>query len=80
MDVVEGPTEKITVEEVMTALRKINSGKATGPSEVDSEMITASGDARIKAMVELYQRVLDGRGMPRKNGRLVWLYLGRCNE
>ena len=32
VDIVEGPTEKVTVEEVMTALRKMKSGKATGPS------------------------------------------------
>ena len=42
----------------------MKSGKATGPSEVDSEMIIASGDTRIKVKVELCQRVLDSRGIP----------------
>ena len=55
MDVAEGPIEKVTLEEVMTALRKMKSGKATGPSEIDYEMIIASGDTRIKVMVELCQ-------------------------
>ena len=32
VDIVEGPIEKVTVEEVMTALGKMKSGKATGPS------------------------------------------------
>ena len=50
----------------MTALRKMKSGKATGPSEVDSEMIIASGNTGVKVMVELCQRVLDGRGMPKE--------------
>ena len=35
VDVVEGPVEKVTVEEVITAFRKMKSEKATGPSEVD---------------------------------------------
>ena len=60
VDVVEGSIEKVTVEEMMTALRKMKSGKATGQSEVDSEMIIAFGDTGIKVMVELRQRVLDG--------------------
>ena len=66
MDVVEGPIEKVTVEEVMTALRKMKLGKATRPLEVDSEMIIASGVTGIKVMVELFQQVLDSRGMPKK--------------
>ena len=63
MDVIEGPIEKVTGEEVMTALRKMKSGKATGPMTVDSKMIIASGDTGIEVIVELCQRVLDGRGM-----------------
>ena len=66
MDVVEGPIEKVTVEEVMTALRKMKLGKATRPLEVDSEMIIASGVTGIKVMVELFQQVLDSRGMPKE--------------
>ena len=38
--------------------------KATGPSEVSVEMIVASGEIGFKVMMELCQRVLDGRGMP----------------
>ena len=63
MDVVERPIEEVTVEEVMTALRKLKSGKATGPLDVNSEMIIASGDEGVKVMVEICQRVLDGRGI-----------------
>ena len=40
------------------------SGKATGPSEVSVEMIVASGEIGVKVMMELCQRVMDGRGMP----------------
>ena len=41
----------------------MKSGKPTGPSEVDSEII-ASGDTGMKVMVKFCQHVLDGRGMP----------------
>ena len=43
---------------------KMKSGKAARPSEVSLEMITASGVVGIHVMMELYQQVLDGRGMP----------------
>ena len=49
----EGPKKTVTVDEVITVLRKMKSGKATGPWEVDSEMINASGDTWITVMVEL---------------------------
>ena len=79
MDVGEGPIEKVTMKEVMTALRKIKSGKATKPSEVDSEMIIASGDAGIKVMMKFCQRVLDGRGMPEewKTSVVVPIFKGK---
>ena len=42
----------------------MKSGKATGPSEVSVGMIVARGEIRVKVMMELCLRVLDGRGMP----------------
>ena len=44
-------------------MQKMKSGKATEPSEVSVEMIVASGEIGVKVMMELCQRVLDGRGM-----------------
>ena len=38
--------------------------KAAGPSEVSAEMISASGEVGGSVMVELCQRLLDGKGMP----------------
>ena len=63
-DVVQGPVEKVVCNEIVEAMQKMKSGKATGPSEVSVEMIVASGEIRVKVMMELCQRVLDGRGMP----------------
>ena len=39
-------------------------GKAAGPSEVCAEMISVSGEVGVFVMVELRQRVLDGKAMP----------------
>ena len=45
-------------------MQKMKSGKATGTSEVSVEMIVASGKVGFKVMMELCQRVLNGRGLP----------------
>ena len=63
-DVVEGPVEKVTRVEIVEAMQKMISGKATRPSEVSVEMIVASGEIGAKVVMELCQRVLDGTGMP----------------
>ena len=62
-DVVKGPVEKVVRNEIVEAMQKMKSGKAKGPSEVSVEMIVASGKIGVKVMMELCQRVLDGRGM-----------------
>ena len=64
VDAVEGPVEKVTRGEVRNAVETMKRGKATGPSEVSTEMITASGEIGIDVMMKLCQDVLDGRGMP----------------
>ena len=53
-DVVEGLVEKITSEEVVKAMQKMKSGKATGPFEVSVEMILTSGEIGAKMMVDLF--------------------------
>ena len=51
-------------------MKKMKLGKASELSEVSIEMINASGKVGIEAMMELCQKVLDGKGMP-KIERLV---------
>ena len=63
-DVVKGPVEKVARNEIAEAIQMMKSEKATGTSEVSVEMIVASGEIGVKVMMELCQRVLDGRGMP----------------
>ena len=62
-DVVEGPIKKGSRNEIVEAMQKMKSGKATGPSEVSVEMIVASGEIGVKVMIKLCQRVSNGRGM-----------------
>ena len=49
---------------ILQAIQRMKSRKATGPYKVSVEMIVASGEIGVKVMLELCQRVLDGRGMP----------------
>ena len=43
-DLVEGPVERVSREEVVKALGKMKAGKAAGPSEVSVEMLAASAE------------------------------------
>ena len=63
-DLVERAVEKVVRDEIVEAMQSMKSGKATGTSEVSVEMIVVSGEIGVKVMMELCQRVLDGRGMP----------------
>ena len=63
---VEGPIKNLTREEIAIAIKVMKPGKAAGPSEVCVEMISASGEVGVSVMVELCQRVLDGKGMQDK--------------
>ena len=58
-DLVEGPVERVSWEEVVKALGKMKAGRAPGPSEISVEMIAASEEIRIDVMVELCQSVLE---------------------
>ena len=50
--------------EIVEAIQSMKSGKATGTCGVSVEMIVASGEIGVKVMMELCQRVLDGKGRP----------------
>ena len=63
-DMVEGLVEGVTDEEVMEAMNMLKLGKAAGPSEVNMDMIIASGKFGVEVIKKLCQRVFDGKGMP----------------
>ena len=60
--VVERPVEKVTREEMAIAIKAMKRKKAAGRSEVCAEMITALGEVGISIMMELCQRLSDGKG------------------
>ena len=51
-------------EEILEAFKHLKIAMAPGPSEVYAQMILASGDILIKMLMDLFQRILDGIGMP----------------
>ena len=51
VELVEGPVERVSREEVEKAIREMKAGKAAGPSEVIVEMIAASGEIGTGVMV-----------------------------
>ena len=57
--VVEGPSEYITKTEVQKTIRKIKSGKASGPRELMGEMIRTAGQAGVKKMTEICKMVVN---------------------
>ena len=65
-DLVEGPVEEVTDEELMEAMKKMKLGKAAGPSEVNMDMIIASGKFGVGVIKKLCQKALDGKGMPKE--------------
>ena len=78
-DMVEGPVEEVTYEEVIKAMNKMKLGKAAGPSEVNMGMIMASGKFGVGVLKKLCQRVLDGKGMPEewKTSVVVPIFKGK---
>ena len=63
-DIVEGPVEKVARNEIIEAMQRMKSGKATAPSEVSVEMIVARGEIVVNVILELCQSVLDGIELP----------------
>ena len=65
-DMVEGPVEGVTDEEVIETMNKMTLGKAAAPSEVNMDMIITSGKFGVGVIKKLCQRVPDGKDMPKK--------------
>ena len=61
---VEGSVKNVTREEMTIAIEVMKPGKAAGPSEVCAEMLFVSGEVGVRVIVELFQRFVDGKGMP----------------
>ena len=64
IDPVVGDPPTVTTEMIRSALSKMKSGKAAGPSGITAEMLKATGDEGIQLMKELCQLVVNGKGIP----------------
>ena len=60
---IEGLVEKLSRKKVREAIRKMKQGKAAVLSEITMEMIAAGGRIAEEVMLQLCQRVLDGKGI-----------------
>ena len=63
---VVGLVEKVSRKKVREAIRQMKLGNAEGLSEITTEMIVASGRIAEEGMLQLCQRVLDGKVIPDK--------------
>ena len=61
---VEEPIKNVTRKEMAVAIKVMKPIKVAGPSEVCAKIISASVEVEVSVMVEFFQRVLDGKGMP----------------
>ena len=77
--IVEGSVEKISLQEITSAMKKMKLGKASALSEVSIEIINANGKVGIDVMMKLCQRVLDGKRMVEewKTSVIVLIYKGK---
>ena len=63
---VEGPMEDVTREEVKAAMRMFKAGKAAGPSEVTTEMLSMAGDTGIDMLLEVFKNIIKSDLPPEK--------------
>ena len=61
----EGPCEQFAEEEVRNAIQMAKNGKATGPSEVASDMLKCSGDAGVRWVTHLCDAIVRKGVLPK---------------
>jgi len=78
-EMVCGPSECITREEVRHAVKLMKNGKAAGPSGIVSEMLKAAGEDGISWMTELFNKIVVEGMVPSdwKKSWMVTVYKGK---
>ena len=71
---VKGSVERISHAEIINAIKAIKTEKAAGPSEVNVDVIAASGQVGEEVMRVFCQRVLDEMPDNWKTNVLVLIY------
>jgi len=49
-DIIEGPIERVSHDEIVKMIGSMKTRKAPGPSEVNTEIVNASGETGIKSI------------------------------
>ena len=65
-DVMLQQIQRVTDVEMINGVKKMKLGKVAVPSEMNTEVIVASSKIGMEFMMELCQRVLDGKGISAK--------------
>jgi len=75
----EGPCEKVTLEDVLEALRLMKIGKAAGPSGVTSDLLKVCGIESVKRLAYVANDMLQGNSMSESWRRidLIPFYKGK---
>ena len=68
----EGPCEQSTVDEVRNAIHLAKNGKATGPSEVASDILKCAGEAGVRWVTDLGHAIVREGVIP-KDWRKSWM-------
>ena len=61
---VNGEVQRITEDEVRTAMKKMKNGKAVGPDDIPVEAWRNLGDIAVRLLTRLFNRILKGERMP----------------
>ena len=79
MNLLEGPPIPITIDMVKTAISKMKSGKAAGPSGIVVEMIKAAGDTGATMIRDLATAIIRDGKVPTdwEESFIVCLYKGK---
>jgi len=78
-DAVAGPAEEITTSEVRTAISKMKSGKAAGPSGIAAEMLKAAGEDGVTWVTDICNSIVREGKIPSdwRKSWLVCVYKGK---
>ncbi|KAK3511747.1 hypothetical protein QTP70_020749, partial [Hemibagrus guttatus] len=68
---VEQKVDKIRMDEVRKALKRMKSGKAVGPDDIPVEVWKCLGEAAVEFLTSLFNRVLESERMPEEWRRSV---------
>lgn len=74
----EGLIEDFTLEEVRTAVKSLENGKAPGPTR-EADMVKLACDSAVKELLDIFQRILCTVECPQQWGSSLLEALYKCH-